>query len=346
MARCDPDHRPGGRARRRAAPAVLGHSPDPITGSGLWSPDQVVPYTWASGQVPPAWLQTAVNGAANDANASRASSAALFSLQAGAASRVAYGEPTGCSLSGIACFSRSAPTSFRVWFRAHGYYFQWGTLRWCQGPSGYVDGCFDAENIGLDELGHVLGLGHHVNYANDSDYADAVVQAVSRTRPRAGWNAHIFGRCDVARLQLLYDRQTTAAPFSSCLSVSTSTSMSPSAGSALAGTPVTFTATLRTVVSSAAGALSGDPISERTIVLERRFPGATAWTAVATMAPQATAGSYAATATITGAYEWRASFTKPPGDGVLGSASTPVQVAVVICAVCPDAMSAPAGGAR
>ena len=32
------------------------------------------------------------------------------------------------------------------------------------------------------------------NFADDSDYRDAVVQTYSRTKPRDGWNAHAFGR--------------------------------------------------------------------------------------------------------------------------------------------------------
>lgn len=326
--------------------AGLAHGPDPVAGSGVWYPNQTVPYTWASGQVPPTWLQGAVNGAANDANATRASRAAVFNLQAGAASRVAYGEPTGCSTSGIACFSRSAPTSFRVWFRAHGYRFDWGTLRWCQGPSGSVDGCFDAENIGLDELGHVLGLGHHVNYVNQSDYADAVVQATSRARPLSGWNVHAFGRCDVARLQLLYGRPAATDPFSSCLSLATVTSISPSSWSAWSGGSVAFTATVRTAASSSYAALSDDAVSNRTVVLERRFPGAISWTTVGTMAPQAGVGAYALTATITGSYEWRARFPRPPGEGISGSTSAAALVSMQGCAVCPNRMGAATGPGR
>ena len=71
--------------------------------------------------------------------------------------------------------------------------------------NGDPDGCYDAENVVLDELGHVLGLDHHVNYADDSDYADAVVQTYTHAKPRVGWHAHVFGRCDVATLQQEYD---------------------------------------------------------------------------------------------------------------------------------------------
>ena len=60
-----------------SAPAAA-HSPDPLLGSTAWGQDQVVPYTWASGQVPPAWLATAIDQGAADSNASRGSRAAIF----------------------------------------------------------------------------------------------------------------------------------------------------------------------------------------------------------------------------------------------------------------------------
>lgn len=315
---------------------VLGHGPDPGLG-GTWSANQTLPWTWAAGQVPPSWLQAAFERATSDSNVTRASRAGVFARQSGAPSTVAYGEPTGCSSAGIACFSRTLPVSFRIWFRANGYRFDWGTLRWCQGPSGFVDGCFDVENVALDELGHVEGLGHHQNYGDDRDYLDAVVQSVSRSKPAAGWNAHAYGRCDVARLQLLYDRPTTWDPFSTCLSIGSVTTLSPSSTAALLGTDVLMSATVRTATSSSLGALSGDPVSGRTVVLERRFPGAPSWSAVATMAPGEASGTYSATVTIHGTYEWRATLPKPTGEGLNGSASAWVRVSMIPCSVCPAA---------
>jgi hypothetical protein len=99
-------------------------------------------------------------------------------------------------------------------------------------------------------------------------------------------------------------------------------------------------------VSSSYGALSGDPVSNRTIVLERRFPGAATWTTVATMTPQSSAGTYAATATITGKYEWRARFPRPSGEGILGSASAAIAVSVQSCRTCPAALGAATGPLR
>ena len=186
---------------------VAAHGPDPMLGGKLWAQDQVVGYGWRSGQVPPSWAAIAIDAAAADAGATRASRAARFVRMPNPTSLIFYGEPTGCSPAGIACFNRAgAPNSFKMWFRAHGYVFDWGALRWCQGLAAIANGCFDVENIALDEFGHVEILDHHVNNADGSDYVDAVVQTVSRARPSAGWNVHSFGRCDVARLQLEYER--------------------------------------------------------------------------------------------------------------------------------------------
>ena len=71
--------------------------------------------------------------------------------------------------------------------------FDWGTLKWCQSYASPPNGCFDVETIALDEFGHVEILNHHVNYADERDYEDAVVQTVSRAKPETGWNMHRFG---------------------------------------------------------------------------------------------------------------------------------------------------------
>jgi hypothetical protein len=320
---------------------VAAHSPDPsLSGTG-WRSGQRIPYAWAAGQVPPGWLQSAFTSAANQSNWTLFTRNPSFKLEATAVSRVAYGEPTGCSPAGIACFSRSAPTSFRVWYRAHGSWFDWGRLRWCQAPGGSANGCFDAENIGLDELGHVQGLGHHLNRASASDYLDAVVQAVSRSKPTAGWDAHRFGRCDVARLQLLYDRVGSADPFSTCLSINSTITLGASATSVPKYSRVTFTAALRTAVSSSYGALSGDPVSGRKVLLQRRLPGGSTWTTVSSMAATLSAGSYSITVTISTTYEWRAVFQEPDGEGLHGSASPVREVTREGCAICPPGVLEP-----
>ena len=304
--------------------ATLAHAPDPALSSNKWAQDQVVPWTYRSGQVPPAWMAAAIGAAAIDSNLTRASRAAVFSKATSATSLIAYGEPTGCSALGIACFARyGSPTNFSMWFRSNGWIFDWGRLTWCQGPDGFVNGCFDVENVALDEFGHILSLGHHLNLPDQSDYTDAVVQTVSRSRPAAGWNTHAYGRCDVARLQLEYDRPTFSSLFSTCLKIPSTMTLAASAMNLWVGDSVRFSATLRTTTSSANRALADDPIAGRVVVLQRRLPGATIWT---TIAPTTT-------------YDWRTTFT-PVGEGVLGASSAILRVTVSRCSGSPCVLRA------
>jgi len=311
---------------------VAAHGPDPTVGGALWAPSQALTYQWRSGQVPPDWMATPINAAASDASLSRASRAATFSKAGTSASLIAYGEPTGCSTAGIACFDRSgAPNSFRMWFRAQGHAFDWGTLRWCQGLATIANGCFDVETIALDEFGHVEGLDHHANYSDGSDYLDAVVQTVSHARPGVGWQVRAFGRCDTGRLQLLYDRPNPGSLFSSCLSVPTTTGLSASSSSIWVGSTVQLTATLRTTSSSANGALANDPISGRSVVAQRRPVGGSTWTTIGPMATGSTDGAYVLSISPTATYEWRAAFTPGAGDGAVASSSAGVTITVSGC---------------
>ncbi len=313
--------------------SVAAHGPDPLLGGARWAQDQVVPYQWRSGQVPPAWMAGAIDAAAADSNATRASRAATFTRTGSAASLIAYGEPTSCSAAGIACFDRvGAPSSFKMWFRAHGYVFDWGALRWCQGLTTIANGCFDVETIALDEFGHVEILDHHANLANDSDYLDAAVQKVSRARPNTGWQVHAYGRCDTARLQLEYDRPSPRALFSSCLAIATKSTITASTTSVWIGGSTVFTNSLLTTTSSANRSLSNDPVSGRVVTLQRRIVGSATWTTVGTMIPStSTEGRYVFSVSPTATYEWRAVFSPAAGDGVVGSSSGVVKVTVSGC---------------
>lgn len=315
---------------------VRSHSPDPVLGGVLWSQDQLVRYRWRSGQVPPAWMQSAIIAAANDSNRSRASRAAVFAYDTAGASPIGYGEPTACGVNGIACFSRGgAPTSFAMWFRRHGHVFDWGRLRWCQYYSTPPDGCFDAENVTLDEFGHVEILAHHWNYADNSDYLDAVVQTVSRAKPRTGWNAHQYGRCDRATLQRKYDMLTSWSLYSTCLDLNTTLSLSSGGTYVSYGATVEFTATLRVSSQAEYERLAGNPVSGRLVLLQRRIPGGT-WGTYATMAFGTSAGAYRYSQRLTKTYEWRAVFRTPSSEGLNGDYSPSIKVTVADCGIrCP-----------
>ncbi len=321
---------------------ALAHSPDPVFSGSTWPKNGSLTFDWKAGQVPPSQVQSAILAAAGDSNRSNGSRAALFSRATGSANPVAYGVSVTCGINGIACFTRNPPTGFTMSFREQGHRFDWGSLAWCQMYTTPPNGCFDVENIALDELGHVEILNHHANYADGSDYTDAVVQTVSHAKPATGWNARQYGRCDVAALQLLYDVPSWTAPYSTCLDLATTLTLGASATTITTGTSVSLTAVLKVADSTAYRELRINPLSGRTVTLQRRRPGATSWTTQATMAAASTAGTYTLIVSPTATYEWRAVFGKPPGEGLRGTSSTTTTIQVRSCSTSP----CPLSGAR
>ena len=223
-------------------------------------------YRWSASGTPPYDMKIAIHDARDDANASRKAKSPTFDYDTGGDERrlLRHRRPVRRQRAGL--LPADPPGWFGMWFRENGHRFDWGTLRWCE-LAGAPDGCYDAENIALDEFGHVLGLGHHDNFADDSDYKDAVVQTYSRTKPKAGYNAHVFGRCDVATLQQQYDVLAYTTLYSTCLDVPTVSTLAASSRSVASGAMVTFTATL---TSDGTGRLSNNPMSGRTVVLQQR----------------------------------------------------------------------------
>lgn len=296
------------------------HAPDPIFSGGPFGQNQELRYRWRESRVPPAAMRTAIHAAAADSNESRLSRSATFAYDADGPSWIMYGSDVGCSAAGIACFTRSAPTSFTMSFRANGHRFDWGTLRWCQLYDPAPDGCFDAENIALDEFGHVEILAHHVNRTDDSDYLDAVVQTVSRAKPRTGWNVHRYGRCDVAALQSVYDVASSFTPISTCLELPTVVSLTASSSVRYDG-PATFNATLTvTSSSSVPSILRNNALSARRVVLQRRPSGGT-WSTIAAFEPGSKAGTYTLSLRLRSTAEFRAAFWTPSDEGLIGDTS-------------------------
>lgn len=300
---------------------VTGHDPDPTFSGGPMTPGSVLTWSWAGGGVPPSAIRSAIKAAAADANGSSASKAPTFSRSRSASSAIYYGTGVPCGVNGLACMRRSTPDWFGVWLRENGHRFDWGTLRWCE-MTGSPRGCYQAETITLDELGHVLGLNHHVNYGDDRDYLDAVVQTYSHTKPRSGWNADAFGRCDVAALQQLYDVASSTTRYSTCLNVPTTLALSASSMFVAPGTSVTLTAILR---SDGIGKLSNNRISSRTVVLQHLRE--TGWSDVATMTPRS-AGRYTASVRLSLSGEYRAKFRRPSNEGLRGATSPPLTLTV------------------
>lgn len=310
------------------------HAPDPPLGSELFPQDGRIYYDWRSGATPPAALRAAINAAADDVKVTRASRAAVFMHDVDGTSLIGYGTGT-CGVNGIACFTRDAPTGFTMWFREQGRVYDWGTLKWCQMYTNPPNGCYDVETVALDEFGHVEGLGHHVNFADNSDYTDAVVQTYSRTKPREGYDMHVLGVCDVATLQIRYDIPLASSPYSTCLDVATVLTLSRSASSVAYGGRVTFTALLKVVSDTDYGRLSGNAVSGRSVRLQRRPPGASTWTTIATMAPTSPTGSYVYSIQLYSSAEFRAVFSTPTTEGLRGDVSPVTTVTVGSCSTAP-----------
>lgn len=314
--------------------AASAHGPDPALSGKAFAQDQALAFAWRSGAVPVAAIASAIKAAATDATATRASRAATFAYAATGPNLIGYGVGATCGVNGLACFTRDAPNGFTMWLREQGHVFDWGTLKWCQSYKAPPNGCYDAETIALDEFGHIEGLDHHVNEPGGSDYADAVVQTYSRTKPAAGWNMHTFGPCDTARLQIIYDMPSWSAKYSTCNDVATTlTVLAPAA--VIYGGTATIVATLKVGDDSTYGRLALNPVSARVVSLQTRAPGATTWLAAGTMAYGPTSGTYTRALTLTSDVQVRAVFRTPSDEGLMASTSTAVTIDVGPCKVAP-----------
>jgi hypothetical protein len=320
------------------------HGPDPKLG-GVFNDNQDLRFRWRSGSEPAASIKTAIRNAAADANGSRGSKAATFTYDTNGSNPIGYGTGAPCGVNGLACFTRDAPQGFTMWLREQGHVFDWGTLRWCQAYTNPPNGCYDAETIALDEFGHVEGLGHHVNFADESDYSDAVVQTYSRTKPQTGWDYHTLRRCDVAALQLQYDMVSTTAKYSTCLDLLTVLTLTPSTRTISSGAILTLTASLKVAVDSDYGKISGNLVSARTVTLQRRAAGTSSWTSMGPIPPGTALGTYVTTQTPTIDMEYRAVFTKPSVEGLEGDMSPIVRVSIGACTIVvgPDVIVVPCG---
>jgi hypothetical protein len=328
-----------------SAPTTLGTSVTPFK-NAKWQRDQQVSFMWKSDARPPAWLRPAMLDAADDAGSTTRARAANFSLADSSASWLAYTESV-CTDSAIGCAISSAPSSFTLRLRPQGWSFDWGNLRWCQFYDTWPDGCFDAEMITLHEFGHVQGLGH-IDDAPDpgtsADWLDSVMHGVSRAKPKSGWNAHAFGRCDVASLQAAYQPETTTTAISTCHDLATTAAVG-AASSVVYRATVKFTATLSISSSVTYPLLRGFPLSYRPLMLQRRLPNGTTWSSIGQMAPTSTDGQYTLSQSLTTTYDWRVQFSAPATEGLESDISPTIRVTVGDCtAACPN--SAIQGGSQ
>jgi hypothetical protein len=201
--------------------------------------------------------------------------------------------------------------------------------------------------ITLHEFGHVQGLGH-IDDAPDpgtsADWLDSVMHAVSRAKPKNGWNAHTFGPCDVASLQAGYQPATSTTAISTCHDLATTAVVSAASTVAYRAT-VKFTGTLAISSGVTYPALRGFPLSYRALILQRRLPNGTTWTTIGQMAQTTTEGQYTLSQSLTTTYDWRVQFSAPSNEGLEGDVSPIIRVTVGDCtAACPN--SATQGGSQ
>lgn len=301
--------------------------PVPAFPAGGWPPGTTLPYTWRAGNVPPAWAQGPIDAAADDAKATSHARSPKFPRKGNATQTIRYtgAFPSFCS-AGIACASRSMPSSWTIWLRPHGTDFSWGRLRWCQKVSDFP--CFDVRRVMLHEFGHIAGLTHPSSGGYNLDAADSIMQGITPARPKPGSARHAFGRCDVATLQRLYGTPTATTPYSTCAQLDTSLRLEASATSVARGTSVKLKAWLSVADRQAYGRVAGDPLADRMVRLKyRRAGGGDDWT-TAWMKPTGTAGRYELSIAPAAAWEFRAAFPSPDGEGLRFSNSEIVKVNV------------------
>lgn len=300
-------------------------APTPADGQ-VWGQNQRVTYRWHEGDEPPSWMRAAINAAANDSNDSRDAKAAVLSQSDSAASWIGYtGDiPTTWA---IGYTTRNVPTSFTMRLRPQGYPLDWGTLRWCQAYDTPPTGCYDAEMIALHEFGHVQTL-DHPDDADVTTWTDTVMHWAPKTKAKAGWNQHEFGRCDVARLQIRYEPLTSSTRISTCLDLNTDLSLSASLSNIASGSAVSLTARLKIVDNAMWPLLASEPLSSRSINVQRRALGSTTWSSFGQMAALDNNGRYTKTFTPTDTYDYRVIFNSPANEGLEGDTSLVLRVTV------------------
>jgi len=304
-----------------AAQPVCASLPTPASGT-TWDQNQRVEYRWKEGDEPPAWAKSAMNAAASDSNSSRKAKAATFAYDPYGPAWLAYTDdlPTNWA---IGYTIRNIPNSFTLRIRPQGTQLDWGTLKWCQFYDDPPNGCYDMEMVTLHEFGHAQTLNHVEDGGEVDAYTDTVMHASGlRTKAKTGWNQHVFGRCDVARLQIRYEPQTTSTPISTCLDLPTDLTLSPGSGSVTAGVPTTLSARLKISPDAIYPNLAGETLADRSVVLQRRSVGGSTWTTVGEMASVTDGtGKYVKTLTLASTYDWRAVFSSPSDEGLAGSNS-------------------------
>ncbi len=301
--------------------------PVPEEPAPRWTRDLLLTYRWHGTDTPPTWTRRAIDEAAIAASRTDRTRAPRFEYHPAAPDAIRYTDtfPAASCATSIACASYVIGESWTIRLRPHGKDFRWGTLRWCQADD--RDGCFDVERVMIHEFGHIQGLDHPESGGFSLRPSDSVMHQLAPSKPKAGWQLHRLGSCDIATLQERYDVPDATVPIAGCNDVATTLALAASQTSVSRGVRVSLVADLRIPDRDAYGRLGGNALSARTVVLRRRPLGSTTWTSY-TMRQGGSPGTYLLSLSPSLSYEFQAVFTTPGNEGLAGSVSPIVTVRV------------------
>jgi hypothetical protein len=266
---------------------AVAHNPDPIFGGGLYAQNKVLQYRWTASGTPPLDMKLAIHAARDDSNDSRRSKAPSFDYDTGAGNVIYYGVDVPCGTNGLACFRRDTPDWFGDVVPAERLPVRVGHPPVVRAAPAPRDGCYDAENIALDELGpcprprppRELRRRQRLPRTRSSRPTRARSRGPATTRtPTAGATV-------AAAPAGAMTSRATRRRYSTCLEVPTEATLGVGDASVPSGSMVTFTATL---TSAGEGRLSNNPMNGRTVVLQRRT--SSGWSDLSTMSGTSTNG--------------------------------------------------------
>ena len=228
----------------------------------------------------------AIKAAAADANATRASKAATFTYDAGRLQPDRLRVGATCGVNGLACFTRTRPRPASRCGCASRVMSSTGArssgARRTPSPP---NGCYDAETIALDEFGHVEGL-------EPPRQLRRRLGLPRRRRPDLLADQAV-GRLEHAHVRPLRRRDRSSS--------STTCRRGPRSTRPAWTWPPTLTLSASSTAVAhrrhddadrdaqgrrlrrRTGGSGGNPVTGRTVTLQRRAPGATTWATVGTM---------------------------------------------------------------
>lgn len=213
-------------------------------------------------------------------------------------------------------------------------------VEYCE--NGSPSGCHYLKTLALHELGHAAALECDLDGFDHSQ--QGMADTVMMLAPPAGFDATKLGRCDIMKLQVLFDTAITGGAYAECgdhipgagtvnVGIKTVVTQSaPSATSKCIFQNVTFSGTAKLILDADLGLISANPLYSRTLTLQRTLIGTTNWANVqATTVATSGSWSTAATSTIGGTYVYRARFAGETGLAAHNSNTITVQWTTVGC---------------